>query len=597
LTANELAILALGLIVGAAAGAGLVEVLRNRPRSEREVRVTVARDAVPRRRSATLGGDPFSVNAKPARGGPAEGQRPDASAPTSDGPSRTPVRSPAALTVAGSGAPTASSGPTRMVAVPMGGGVDPLIDVLRSGRAPAGAAVSASSQRSASQSIAATSPGRADEVTPSWPGAGAPRAAAQPTSAEPVTPAEPPKAEQPTRDEPAPPAASSPAEAAPGGPCDEPRRVADERCEVASRARTEAERGQDTLRAAQRSYDEHLAHADESAHTADPRTVRSAKDAAQEAFRTARSTATTPEGVDAAARDWLLEINRINGEVRTAQAAAAKAQEAARDLAGSLERLSAEADAARIAAEAADVACVAARQALADCVEEAAAKAAAKPAADGHSASPAPGSPWQEDAIPATVEAESTRSALDAGTAPTIFRLLQGDQAALHDVVARLAGDDPDQRRQWQLAISDLVDAILATAIENAALEFPEEHPFWGPFTLQQSREIVAALASLGYRYDGLGGWQDGRIPSQRDLSLALGYAGLDPMRMRQWPNEAQMFELMGGIRVAAPEYLAESAGDLTLGELVDMLGRRAEGLAEVWNAWGRVRPLLLEER
>jgi hypothetical protein len=48
---------------------------------------------------------------------------------------------------------------------------------------------------------------------------------------------------------------------------------------------------------------------------------------------------------------------------------------------------------------------------------------------------------------------------------------------------------------------------------------------------------------------------------------------------------------------VAADEHLAGAAGDLTLGELVSMLGRRADGLAEVWNEWGRLRPLLLEER
>jgi len=47
---------------------------------------------------------------------------------------------------------------------------------------------------------------------------------------------------------------------------------------------------------------------------------------------------------------------------------------------------------------------------------------------------------------------------------------------------------------------------------------------------------------------------------------------------------------------VAADEHLATNAGDLTLGELVTMLGRRADGLTEVWNGWGRLRPLLLEE-
>jgi hypothetical protein len=28
---------------------------------------------------------------------------------------------------------------------------------------------------------------------------------------------------------------------------------------------------------------------------------------------------------------------------------------------------------------------------------------------------------------------------------------------------------------------------------------------------------------------------------------------------------------------------------------MVDLLGRRAEGLSDLWKAWGRVRPLLLE--
>ena len=85
-------------------------------------------------------------------------------------------------------------------------------------------------------------------------------------------------------------------------------------------------------------------------------------------------------------------------------------------------------------------------------------------------------------------------------------------------------------------------------------------------------------------------------LSNQRDLSLALGYAGLDPMRIRHWPTEDEMAELFRDVTVAADEHLAGAAGDLTLGELVTMLGRRADGLAEVWNHWGRLRPLLLEE-
>ncbi len=79
-------------------------------------------------------------------------------------------------------------------------------------------------------------------------------------------------------------------------------------------------------------------------------------------------------------------------------------------------------------------------------------------------------------------------------------------------------------------------------------------------------------------------------------MSLALGYAGLDPMRVRKWPNEEATATMYRDVTVAADEYLAGVAGDLTLGEMVTMLGRRADGLAELWNNWGKVRPLLLEE-
>jgi len=56
------------------------------------------------------------------------------------------------------------------------------------------------------------------------------------------------------------------------------------------------------------------------------------------------------------------------------------------------------------------------------------------------------------------------------------------------------------------------------------------------------------------------------------------------------------MQTLFSEVQVAAAEHLAGAAGDLTLGELVGMLGRRADGLTEVWNAWGRIRPMMLEE-
>jgi hypothetical protein len=65
-------------------------------------------------------------------------------------------------------------------------------------------------------------------------------------------------------------------------------------------------------------------------------------------------------------------------------------------------------------------------------------------------------------------------------------------------------------------------------------------------------------------------------------------------MRIRHWPNEAEMVDLFRDVTVAADEYLGGAAGGLTLGELVTVLGLRADALTDLWNEWGRVRPLLL---
>jgi hypothetical protein len=181
-----------------------------------------------------------------------------------------------------------------------------------------------------------------------------------------------------------------------------------------------------------------------------------------------------------------------------------------------------------------------------------------------------------------------------AGEDAAIIRLLRGDREVLPRIVARLSGSDPEAERRWRTLLSDLVEALVARSIEAASFDFPADHPFWGPFSRTQSRDIAAALASLGYRHDGFGGWADERVPSQRDLSLAVGYAGLDPMRIRQWPTETEMRELLRDVTVAADEYVWAAAGALTLGELVSLLGRRADGLTDLWNDWGAVRPLLL---
>jgi hypothetical protein len=571
LTGQEVGFLLLGMLVGSGIGATIAIVVRRRTEPKREVRVTVSPNAIPRRRAATLSHDGDADPSRPARGGPADPWPELAADALPPLQVRTPVRSFISPALAFA-TPGGAAGAAGMVPVPMGGatGRDQLLGSLtrrthsemnRPAELPTATATAV---------LDRTQPFTLSGLPPPTDERGAPLAAAAAADA-----ADPPVAPL-----------GAPA---PDSPCGELRTVADERCELASRARVEAERAQETLRAAQRSYDEHLLKAEQATRAADPRTIRAAKDEAQRIFRAKRSGATDSEDVDAAARDWLLEINRINQESRSASSTAGREQESARNLAGSLDRLTVDADAARIAAETADEACLNARQAAADCEESLQAPAPSEPAMP----SGAPSGLWTDEPGIAV----DPGSALAAMTAPTIFRLLQGDRVALVAVVDRLAGEDPTQRRAWQASISNLVDAILSTAIEASALEFPEDHFFWGPFELAQSRDIVAGLSSLGYRFDGMGGWLDARVPSQRDLALALGYAGMDPMRIRRWPNETEMAELFKDVRVAAAEYLALSAGDLTLGELVTMLGPRADALADVWNAWGRIRPLLLEER
>jgi hypothetical protein len=581
-TASEFTFLALGLLLGVAAGAALIEILRARPPAPREVKVTVAQDAIPRRAS-TLADDAFAVaSAEPARGGPADRREgAPAGIPAGTVERRTPVLSPAtmALAIGATGAGGATSGgasTAERVGVPVRGGDDPLLTALRASAAASAAAAmrptttavmdrpgterepaDADAAAAASQTAPSTS-------APSAAGAGRDDAAAAVTTA---------------------PTGGASTDVAASNPCADLRHLADERCEIATRARAGAVTAEETLRAGQRAYDEHSARADRAALAADPRAVRQSKDDAQARFRSARSTAGTTEEVEAAARTWLLEINQINAEARDASATLTREREAVRVLTLDLERVAMEAEAARIAAETAEAACLAAREAVATCEEAAAGPVARMP--------PPVLRPPDEEARD---DDEPLVAALGSGGTPRIFRLVRGDRSAMVELVAAMAGDDPGERKHWQLALSDLVDAILADSIAAASLDFPGEHPFWGPFTLEQNRDIARALSSLGYRFDGLGGWVDGRVPSQRDLSLALGYAGLDPMRIRHWPTEPEMNELYREVSVAADERLAGAAGDLTLGELVSMLGRRADGLADVWNQWGRLRPLLLEE-
>ncbi len=396
-------------------------------------------------------------------------------------------------------------------------------------------------------------------------------------------------------------------------PCVAARGAAQDACSLADRMSALAVASQERLTESRRAYEEHVGRRERAASAADPRAIRASKDEAQAAFRRARLGAADRSAEEMAAREWLREIDRVNARTREAARLLERESAAESGLLRTLDRLGIEADGARIAAESAAEACRNARITLATCEERervgtgpaavtppAAATLApasvvtrttiAAPTTPPGPPSGTTGGPQGAPPDPGGTPADDVPAAVE----PAILPLLAGDRAVLRRMAAALSGGDPATEQQWQVHLAAFVEAVRARAIDSASLAFPEGHPFWGPHSQLQCREISAALAALGYRFDGVEGFADGRVPGQRDLSLAIGYAGLDPMRVRIWPTEAELPRLYAGVEVDAGRFVAEAAGELTLGEMIDLLGRRAEELSELWNAWGRVRPLLL---
>jgi hypothetical protein len=119
---------------------------------------------------------------------------------------------------------------------------------------------------------------------------------------------------------------------------------------------------------------------------------------------------------------------------------------------------------------------------------------------------------------------------------------------------------------------------------------------FWDSFTVEQCRRIVGALATMGYVYDGRDGWQDSRVPAYRDLSTALADVGIDPRRIRAWPNSADMAGLFIGARPAPEELLAAAGPAYEVDDVRELVGDRAGDLENLWLAWDVVRSALFAE-
>jgi hypothetical protein len=326
------------------------------------------------------------------------------------------------------------------------------------------------------------------------------------------------------------------------------------------------------------------AQRDNDARVRDRRLLNDAKENARRAYHETitRNRGGGPNGdIQGVAGEWLREINRLNRQLELADTRASDVARQIAELEGSLPAIELAADAARIAAEAAQVASVEARRALAACEENAAHRVNAAGPSINPMAPPAP--------RPAAPPAPPPPT----GPAP-ISLLLRGDRQALLSLTLRLAEETGVEAGRLQLLLLELRQAIAARALEDGALAFPQGHPFWSQFNVDQDRQLVASLAQLGYAFDGHEGWRDGRVPGARELAMALEHAGHDPRSLRRPAGQEAIDGLWQGSRVLVEEWLASAAPDLALGRLIEILGPRGARLGELWDMWGRLRPLLL---
>ena len=364
------------------------------------------------------------------------------------------------------------------------------------------------------------------------------------------------------------------------GPCAAARADVDSRCAEAERLAAAAVAHQQQLRDVRQQLMEVSAQHEVDARVRDRRQISVGKDAARSTYQTAMSQADSDADQREAARVWLREIDRLNRQVEQAERRSVEVLRRTNELEQALPGVELAADAARIAAEGAHEACLVARRVLAACEERAAGAGVVR----------------SSGSVTAMARARP-RDRLERprahGVAP-IALVLRGDRKTLLGIALRLAEETGVEAGRLQLLLLELREAIAARALENQALRFPDHHPFWSQFTLPDGRLVATNLSSMGYRFDGRAGWVDGHSPKTRELSVAVSSVGLDPRTMHRPDGQEAIDALWQGTTVEVEEFLAARAPDLELQDVMTCLGPHAARLAELWDMWGRLRPLLL---
>lgn len=398
-------------------------------------------------------------------------------------------------------------------------------------------------------------------------------------------------------------------------PCAALRALAEEHAAAAEQMRAALDEAGVEQQSVYRAYSETSARSEAARRAADRAWMARVKEDAQAAYRRARTEARSLEDLQRAASAWLSEIDRLNRERRVADVTLLREREQLSELQARVEELAITVDATRVSAEAAERASLDARQALARCEGSEELRRMVRPGLDAptlgldpvpapvaaipHSLSTLPPPQPQPQQLvvlgpPPTLAAlEPSMDDFDSDGPAPILRLLAGEAGALDRLTRRICGSS-SRAPAVRDALSSLNDALHERARRRGYLEFPEDHPFWGQFQAAENHAIAAALADLGFGYDGRGGYAADRPPAQRELAMAIGHAGHDPKRLRRLPAGAELDTLYEGVRVAADRYLLDHTESLTAPELVGLLGPNAGDLDALWEDWDRVREQML---
>ena len=366
--------------------------------------------------------------------------------------------------------------------------------------------------------------------------------------------------------------------------CAELRAAVGSRCREAHEARATHEGAVSHIRELRRDLVAAQHRLAEATEAADPRLRSAEKAAARDSYKMATHAAQSEEELREATAAWAQAVDRINRGGRLLQRAVSEARAAVGRIEAAAQAAERAEQAARFTAEQAEAACLDVRVRLAACEEGAGAPEAA------------------ENATVFQPHAATGGHAVAIGGAermsPLVIELMvSGDPRALELAASDVAARTGSSPAETQLQLQELVDAIVSVAADEGFLIFDSDHHFWSTLTFEEARDVIAALARLGFGFAPSEGWHAGRAPAPNDLSMALAYAGLDPRNMRHLPSAEDLRVLPASIGVDARAFLAARAPSLAMDQLVSTLGRRAEPLEPLWNEWGQVRPVLLTDR